>query len=52
MMTYTPEMRESIKAVEATRARRLSEVFPAMSLEEREVVLSAFHPDYIAGAMQ
>jgi succinate dehydrogenase/fumarate reductase flavoprotein subunit len=52
MMIYTPEMRETIKNVEATRARRLNETFPAMSLEERKVVLNAFHPDYITEGMR
>ncbi|HEC33511.1 MAG TPA: FAD-binding protein, partial [Chloroflexi bacterium] len=46
MSGYPPEMQESIRLVEATRARRLKETFPAMSMEEREVVLEAFHPDY------
>jgi len=39
-------MQESIRMVEATRARRLKETFPAMSLEEREKILNGFHPDY------
>jgi len=46
MSGYPPEMQESIRMVEATRARRLKETFPAMSLEEREAILNAFHPDY------
>jgi succinate dehydrogenase/fumarate reductase flavoprotein subunit len=49
---YTPEMRETIKAVEATRARRIKETFPAMSMEERQKVLDAFHPDYITAGMR
>jgi hypothetical protein len=35
-MTYTPEMLEMIKVVEASRQSRLKQVFPAMSLDERE----------------
>jgi succinate dehydrogenase / fumarate reductase flavoprotein subunit len=46
MSGYPPEMQESIRKVEATRARRLKETFPAMSMEEREAILEAFHPDY------
>ena len=46
MSGYPPEMQESIRKVEATRARRIQEAFPAMSLEERAVILEAFHPDY------
>jgi succinate dehydrogenase / fumarate reductase flavoprotein subunit len=45
-------MRETIKAVEATRTRRLDETFPAMSLEERKVVLDGFHPDYMTEGME
>ncbi len=52
MSGYPPEMQESIRRVEATRMRRLKETFPAMSLEEREQVLEAFHPDYIEENMQ
>ncbi len=39
-------MQESIRKVETTRARRVQETFQAMSLEEREAILEAFHPDY------
>ncbi len=46
MSGYPPEMQESIRKVEATRARRIKETFPAMSMEEREAILEAFHPDY------
>ncbi|MDA8306925.1 MAG: FAD-binding protein [Deltaproteobacteria bacterium] len=50
-MSYTPQMKELIKKVEATRPERLAkarrgENFPALSLEERAVVLGKFHPDY------
>jgi len=50
-MGYTSEMKELIKRVEATRPMRVEqsrrgEHFPALSLEERAVVLSKFHPDY------
>jgi succinate dehydrogenase/fumarate reductase flavoprotein subunit len=50
-MGYTPEMKELIKRVEATRPARVEksrrgEHFPALSLEERAVVLEKFHPDY------
>jgi len=52
MSGYPPEMQESIRQVEATRTRRLSETFTSMSLEERERVLDAFHPDYIKEKMR
>ena len=50
-MGYTPELKELIKKVEATRPERVEkarrgENYPALSLEEREVVLNKFHPDY------
>ena len=50
-MGYTPELRELIKKVEATRRERLEkarreEPFSALSLNEREEVLTKFHPDY------
>jgi len=52
MSGYPPEMQESIRQVEATRTRRLSETYPSMSLEERDRVLNAFHPDYIEEKMR
>ncbi|MCE5208045.1 MAG: FAD-binding protein [Chloroflexi bacterium] len=51
-MTYTPELMDLIKIVEATRPRRLSETYPSMSMEERDAVLQAFHPDYIQATMR
>ncbi len=51
-MTYTPEMRESIAKVEASRARRLNERFPSLSPEDRQTILKKFHPDYIESAMR
>jgi succinate dehydrogenase/fumarate reductase flavoprotein subunit len=51
-MTYTPEMLEMIKVVEASRQRRLKETFPSMSMEDRERVLKSFHPDFIQEGMR
>ncbi len=50
-MGYTPELKELIKRVEATRPERVamarrSEHFPALSMAEREEVLGKHHPDY------
>jgi succinate dehydrogenase/fumarate reductase flavoprotein subunit len=50
-MSYIPELKELIKKVEATRPARIDmsrrgENYPALSLEEREVVLNQYHPDY------
>lgn len=46
-MTYTSHMRELIKKVEETRGRRLGNDFPRMTPEQKEDVLSNYHPDYI-----
>ncbi|MCK5514263.1 MAG: FAD-binding protein [Deltaproteobacteria bacterium] len=51
-MSYTPEMKELIKKVEATRPQRIEmsrkdECFPDLPLAEREQVLKKFHPDYM-----
>jgi len=48
---YTPEMLEQIKRVEASRPERLNQSragksFPAMSMDQRDEVLNAYHPDY------
>ena len=45
-MSYPPEMRESIRQVEATRARRLRETFPLMEAEEKQRLLERYHPDH------
>ena len=51
---YTESMNKSIEKVAGTRQKRLElaksgkPVFPPMSAEERETVLSKFHPDYRA----
>ena len=44
---YTPEMRELIKKVEATRSKRLGHDFPRLSPEEKLEILKKNHPDYI-----
>ena len=48
---YTPEMLDLIKKVEESRPQRLSEsragqAYPAMSMDARDEVLNAYHPDY------
>lgn len=49
---YPESMRESIKKLELTRPKRIrlqkagAKIFPDMSAEERENVLSRFHPDF------
>jgi succinate dehydrogenase/fumarate reductase flavoprotein subunit len=51
-MSYTSEMRESIKKVEATRPARLSEHFPTLKPEEKQRLLEEFHPDYRADSFR
>jgi len=51
-MSYTAEMRESIKRVEATRPARLSETWPMMTPAEKKEILEKFHPDYIREGMR
>ena len=51
-MAYTPELKELIKKVEATRPERVemarrNEHYPALNLDEREQVLNKYHPDYL-----
>jgi succinate dehydrogenase/fumarate reductase flavoprotein subunit len=45
-MSYTPQMRESIERVAASRPRRLNETWPMMTPAEKQQVLQEFHPDY------
>ena len=46
---YPEYMRESIELVAKTRQRRLKETFRKMTLDERDEVLSKYHPDYKEG---
>ncbi|MHA1685709.1 MAG: FAD-binding protein [Candidatus Heimdallarchaeaceae archaeon] len=43
---YTEEMRKSIDMVNKTRSKRIDQVMPQLTMEEREDVLQNFHPDY------
>ena len=43
---FTPEMLESIKKVEATRAERMRTEPRRMTAEEKSELLKAYHPDY------
>ena len=50
-MGYTPELKDLIKRVEATRPERVemarrNEHYPALTLDERGQVLNKYHPDY------
>ncbi|HZD58819.1 MAG TPA: FAD-binding protein, partial [Anaerolineales bacterium] len=51
-MSYPASIRESMAKVEASRSRRLTETYPRLSPQERELVLRAFHPDYIEDAFR
>lgn len=43
---FTPEMLESIKKVEATRAERMGMEPRRMTAEEKDTLLKSYHPDY------
>ena len=43
---FTPDMLESIKKVEATRAERMKTEPRRMTAEEKDSLLKAYHPDY------
>ncbi|HID31768.1 MAG TPA: succinate dehydrogenase/fumarate reductase flavoprotein subunit, partial [bacterium (Candidatus Stahlbacteria)] len=45
-MAYTEAMLASIKKVEETRSRRMSEKIPLLSAEDKKSLLRSFHPDY------
>jgi succinate dehydrogenase / fumarate reductase flavoprotein subunit len=45
-------MQESLQRVEATRQRRMTETYPRLSLEEQQVLLKRYHPDYVAAGMR
>jgi succinate dehydrogenase/fumarate reductase flavoprotein subunit len=54
-MSYTSELKEMIKRVEATRPSRIEkkrrgEEFPLLSLKEREERLKKYHPDFKEGS--
>lgn len=44
---YPAYMEESILKVEATRQRRLKEIFPRITDDEKKTLLHRFHPDFI-----
>ena len=43
---FTPEMMESVKKVEATRAERMAMEPRRMTAEEKDALLKEFHPDH------
>ena len=51
-MSYPSAIRESLAKVEASRTRRLYETYPHVSSQERDILLRAFHPDYITDAFR
>ncbi len=52
MYSYTQEQLDSIKKVEATREKRLSNLHRRMTAEEKDEVLRNYHPDYIESAYE
>jgi succinate dehydrogenase/fumarate reductase flavoprotein subunit len=51
-MSYPEPLRESLARVEASRPRRAQQAHPRFSADERQAILKAFHPDYIASAFR
>ena len=52
-MGYTPQMRELIGKVEATRTERVNKGhYERLSMDERDAVLKNFHPDFIETSMR
>ncbi|MBS3898957.1 MAG: FAD-binding protein [Dethiobacter sp.] len=52
-MPYTPQLRELVKQVEASRAERIKKgPFRRMTMDERDEVLKNFHPDFIEASMR
>ncbi|MGA2111945.1 MAG: FAD-binding protein [Anaerolineales bacterium] len=51
-MPYPEMFRPSLSKVEASRARRLTEVHPRLPAAERESLLRTFHPDYVQSAFR
>ena len=51
-MSYPTVLQESLAKVEASRSRRLDQIVPRLTAEEREDILQNFHPDYIADAFR
>jgi succinate dehydrogenase/fumarate reductase flavoprotein subunit len=49
---YPAELQENISQVEAGREERAKVPFPRITLEEKDKLLKAFHPDYVPGAMR
>jgi succinate dehydrogenase/fumarate reductase flavoprotein subunit len=49
---YSQAMLESLQRVEATRQRRMTETHPRLSLEEQQVLLKRYHPDYVVEGMR
>jgi len=49
---YPAYMEEGIRKVEATRQRRLTEIFPRVTDDEKKTLLHRFHPDFIKEGMR
>ena len=45
-MAYPAHMQNSLKKAEASRSRRLTQVYQKLSLEEKASLLETYHPDF------
>ena len=51
-MPYPSYMEESIRKLEAGREKRLKEIVPRLTDEEKAPLLKEFHPDFIKKGMR
>jgi succinate dehydrogenase / fumarate reductase flavoprotein subunit len=49
---YPAHMEVSIRKLEATRAKRINEIYPRLSDKEKKPLLQEYHPDYVSGSMR
>jgi succinate dehydrogenase/fumarate reductase flavoprotein subunit len=48
---YPPELQNNVAGVIAGREERFKNTFPRITLEEKNTLLTTYHPDYVTGAM-
>ncbi len=51
-MSYPADLRNSIAKVEASRPKRMKEIYPQLNSQEKQSLLRTFHPDYIQEAFR
>ncbi len=51
-MPYPPSLEVLKERVERSRSRRLQERHPRLTLDEKQELISTYHPDFVAGRMR